>query len=519
MKKQTIYFLLILTIAVMWILCSCQSEQPGGPVSIDQDEQIHGYLYNSDGTPAKNAKIVVVPSEYIPDTLSAKLEKSSGTSFKIEGETDQNGKYSFSTVSAGTYNVFSERNGTVSYHSLVQINSGKNPSALTNDTLGIPGSIEGCVLTNPASDSRKIFILIIGTYVARWPDDSTGKFSIKNVAAGTYKVRFLTTDTSFQIFDTTIQVSSGKITNIGRIVLNNKKFASLTRNYIAMKFGIMTHFNMSTFDRDTCQKCYSVSGEWGLANRDPNIFNPNSINCGQWADAAKASGAKYMILTVKHHDGFCLWNSAATTYDVGSSSWENGKGDVVKMFADSVRSRSMEVGFYYSIRDLTNGYAMSFIKTQLTELLTNYGPITCIWFDGWGWGPGYRAVPFETIRTIIKSIQPACLIVENNHEFNTMHSDIIEYEMPIDGPPRADNTLPTEGLEPIIARASSHEPLWFWHPGIDCEIKSPESVIAQIKLCNQRNANYLLNITPDKTGRLPQCQVDCLDSVGRLQNF
>ena len=515
MKRRKLTIPLFLAVSMIAaVFYSCQSERSGGPVSVNRDEQIYGYLYNGDGTPAKNAKVILVASDYIPSTtLSKKMGDAGG---KIEGITDQNGRYSFTSVPDGTYNVFGEGDGIASYHPSVTITSGRAPVKATRDTLNFTGSIQGIVVTAPPTDSRRIFILIIGGYIARWPDDSSGNFNIKNLAAGTYKIRFLATDTSFEILDTIVRVFPGKTTNLGKIILQNKTTASSYKNYTAMKFGIMLHFNMSTFDRDTCNSCYSVAGEWGLANRDPKIFKPTSLNCGQWADAAKAAGAKYMILTVKHHDGFCLWPSKSTEYSVKNAAITT---DVVKAFVDSAHARGLQVGFYYSIRDLTNGYTMNFIRSQLTELLSNYGPITCLLFDGWGWGPGYKAVPYDTVRNFIKSIQPNCLIIENNHEYNTTHSEIIEYEIPIDGPPASNNILSAEGTEPIRIRTAQFEPLWFWHPLGNCEIKSAQSVVDQMNQCNSHNANYLLDVTPDTIGLVPQCQVDCLKSVGVLRGI
>jgi alpha-L-fucosidase len=282
--------------------------------------------------------------------------------------------------------------------------------------------------------------------------------------------------------------------------------AILRDEYVALNFGMFIHFNMSTFDRTAY---YSVSGEWGLGHTDEKKFNPTKLDCGQWADIAKSAGCSYMVLTTKHHDGFCLWPSKYTTHDVSSASCTT---DVVRQFVDSARSRGMKVGFYYSIRDLTNGYSLSFIKGQLTELLSNYGDVICIWFDGWGWGPGYKSVPYDTIRNLIHSIQPKCLLIENNHEFNFKHTELIEYEMPIDGSPKLGNTLPTEGNMPI---RSDH--LWFWHPDKQCDLMTAAAIVGQLNDNNSRNAAYMLDLTPDTTGRIPECQVTRMKEVGALR--
>jgi alpha-L-fucosidase len=288
---------------------------------------------------------------------------------------------------------------------------------------------------------------------------------------------------------------------------------SAKQAYADLKFGMFYHFNMSTFDRCCCARCLSVSGEWGLQNRDPKLFNPTKLNCGQWADAAKSAGCKYMVLVTKHHDGFCLWPSKLTNYSVASASCTT---DVVRQFVDSAQSRGMKVGFYYSMRDLTNGYDLNFVKGQLTELLTNYGDIICLWFDGWGWDVGYKNVPYDTIWNLIHTIQPKCMLIENNREYNTKHSDIPEWEQPVGGPPPLNNTMPAEGNEPINYNATKVERCWFWHPDIDCELMTAQMIVDNLKHNNKGNAAYLLDLTPDTLGLVPQCQVDRMKEVGTM---
>jgi len=288
---------------------------------------------------------------------------------------------------------------------------------------------------------------------------------------------------------------------------------SARQAYADLKFGMFYHFNMSTFDRCCCEHCLTVSGEWGLQNRDPKLFRPTQLNCGQWADAAKAAGCKYMVLVTKHHDGFCLWPTKYTQYCVSSASCTT---DVAQQFVDSARSRDMKVGFYYSMRDLTNGYSLNFIKGQLTELLTKYGDIICLWFDGWGWDVGYKNVPYDTIWNLIHTIQPKCMLIENNREYNTKHSDIPEWEQPVGGPPPLNNTMPAEGNEPVNYNATKPERCWFWHPSIECELMTEQMIVANLKHNNTGHAAYLLDLTPDTLGLIPQCQVELMKKVGTL---
>jgi alpha-L-fucosidase len=305
---------------------------------------------------------------------------------------------------------------------------------------------------------------------------------------------------------------SGKHSN-WKIVLG-KTFAevqdSLRQEYTNMKFGMFVHFNMSTFDRCCCDECYSVTGEWGRPKVDPKLFRPSSLNCNQWAEIAKSAGCKYIVLTSKHHDGFCLWPSKYTDYSVKNASVTT---DIIREFVDAARSQGLKPGLYYSIRDLTNGIDTNFIKGQLTELLTEYGDLACLWYDGWGWDAGYKRVPYTMVQKLIKKYQPTCMLVENNHEYTTAHSEIVEYEIPIDGMPKLGNVMPAEGNEPI-RQDKGH--CWFWHPVDECTIMSPDYIVSRLNLCNSRNASYLLDLTPDTTGLIPQCQVDAMKTVGEL---
>jgi hypothetical protein len=510
---KTAVSLFLTAAGVMGVLYSCQS--PGGPATGNHQEKLYGYLYNQDGQPAANARVSLVRSSYVP---AASLPKTA-VSASADGLTDKNGRYSFSYVPADTYNLFGEGNGNLSYQPSVPVNADTTPEEVPNDTLEPTGGIQGIVSFDPPADGRKVLISLQGSNFVCWPYDSAGHFIMNNLpAVGGPGVgmlyRFCPIDQDYITLDTILSVSQGTITDLGKINLfkwNAGPLGALRLNYLAMKFGIMVHFNMSTFDRCCCPECYSVSGEWGLANRDQKIFNPGSLNCGQWADAAKTAGANYMILTVKHHDGFCLWPSKSTGYCVTKAACTT---DVVRQFVDSARARGLQVGFYYSIRDLTNGISMDFIKSQLTELLSNYGPVICLYFDGWGWGAGYKKVSFVEIDSLVKSLQPNCLVIDNNHEYNFRHSEIVEYEMPIDGPPKEGNYLSAEGFEPIRA-----DKCWFWHPNRECDLMPPQIIVDHMNQCNSRNANYLLNVCPDTTGRLPQCQVDSLKAVGALRGI
>jgi alpha-L-fucosidase len=313
--------------------------------------------------------------------------------------------------------------------------------------------------------------------------------------------------------------------------LGNALRPSLQAAYNAMKFGMFIHFNMSTFDRDSCGSCYSVMGEWGTPKENESVFNPtdvdpawnsvsdslqqfkpsHSVDCGQWARTAKAAGCKYMILTTKHHDGFCLWPSKYSTHTLAYSSWAGHTRNIVKEFVDSARAYGLEVGMYFSIWDRTIGETPQFNMNQFSELLdTNvYGHIKCLWFDGWAWEMGYRRMPYTTLKRCIKGFQPTCLIVENNHLHSLDSTDLMEYEFPVEGLIPASNTLPGEGAIPFRA-----DNLWFWHPNKQCEMKSVTTVLAELNQVNNAHGNVLLDVTPDQSGNIPACICQQMAAVG-----
>src|ERR1700722_1725742 len=166
------------------------------------------------------------------------------------------------------------------------------------------------------------------------------------------------------------------------------------------ELGLFTHFGMNTF----------TDREWGDGHEDPRLFNPTRFNARQWARAAKAGGFQYVILTAKHHDGFCLWPSRSTDHSVKSSPWRDGHGDVAREFVDAMRAEGLRAGLYLSPWDRhERSYGDSpryndYYIAQLTELLTQYGPIVELFFDGangegpngkkqvYDWEPVHRTV-------------------------------------------------------------------------------------------------------------------------------
>src|SRR5689334_3658500 len=151
----------------------------------------------------------------------------------------------------------------------------------------------------------------------------------------------------------------------------------LQKALVDRRFGMFLHFNMGTYH----------DAEWVDPGQDPMSFAPTALDCGQWADAAAAAGMTFAVLTTKHHDGFCLWPSRHTSYTVANSGYRH---DIVRRYVDAFRARGVTPCLYFSIWDRTVGVEapvsradIDFVKAQLTELLTGYGPIPMLITDGW----------------------------------------------------------------------------------------------------------------------------------------
>ena len=154
--------------------------------------------------------------------------------------------------------------------------------------------------------------------------------------------------------------------------------------YQEMELAGFIHFSINTF----------TDREWGFGDESPGLFAPSELDPGQWARVAAEAGMGELILTAKHHDGFALWPSKTTTHSITASPWRGGEGDLVREFVDAARSHGLKVGLYLSPWDRNHsdygrpGYLEAY-RTQLRELLSDYGEITEIWVDGANGGDGY----------------------------------------------------------------------------------------------------------------------------------
>jgi alpha-L-fucosidase len=291
-----------------------------------------------------------------------------------------------------------------------------------------------------------------------------------------------------------------------------KSLEQLQRDYVDLRFGMFIHFGVLTY-----------TGSWAQANLDISQFNPTKLDAGQWADAAKAAHMKFGALTTRHHDGFALWDSKVSTFDVAATPWfkNNGGRDVVKEYVDAFRSRGLAPGLYYSIWDSTQGIGndtksvtpaqLDYVKQQLTELLTNYGPIPILIMDGWSWKTGHNVVPYDEIRALVKSLQPDCLLTDHTHMSDPWEVDIVNFEEPRGGFAPEGNMYPGNQGNKINASGGND---WFWAPNIGGLMSLSNIVDDHLKKLEPRWTNYLLNCPPNRDGLLDAAIVNRLQEVG-----
>ena len=280
------------------------------------------------------------------------------------------------------------------------------------------------------------------------------------------------------------------------------------------EFYLFMHFGPNTF----------TNLEWGKGSEDPNVFNPTQIDCNQWASIAKASGAKGIIITAKHHDGFCLWPSKFSKHTVRESKWMNGKGDVIKMLSEACKKAGIEMGVYISPWDRnhpeygTPAYNDIYIQT-MKELLTGYGAFTELWWDGAnGEGPnGKKQVyDFTRFKDSAMSYQPNMLIFsdigphirwvgnENGliNETNWNLLDTAGFKRGEGAPPNDTlNRGNFNGKNWIGAEADvSIRKGWFYHAEEDSTVKSGKTLFNLYLKSVGHGGNMLLNVPPNRKG-------------------
>jgi len=292
------------------------------------------------------------------------------------------------------------------------------------------------------------------------------------------------------------------------------------------EFYLFMHFGPNTF----------TDLEWGKGSEDPNVFNPTQIDCNQWASIAKAAGAKGIIITAKHHDGFCLWPSKFSKHTVRESKWMDGKGDVIKMLSAACKKAGIEMGVYISPWDRnhpqygTAAYNDIYIQT-MKELLTGYGNFTELWWDGAnGEGPNGKKQVYDFTRfkdsamsyqpniVIFSDIGPHIRWVGNENglinETNWNLLDTAGFKRGEGSPPNDTlNRGNFNGKNWIGAEADvSIRKGWFYHAEEDATVKSGKTLFNLFLNSVGHGGNMILNVPPNRKGLIaPQDSAALMD--------
>ncbi len=312
-----------------------------------------------------------------------------------------------------------------------------------------------------------------------------------------------------------------------------------------LELTAFVHFGVNTF----------TNREWGDGQEDPNVFNPVNLDTDQWVSTLKEAGFKMVILTAKHHDGFCLWPTATTEHSVASSSWRNGKGDVVADLAQSCKKYGMKLGLYLSPWDRNHptygsgdGYNKVYLE-QLTELLTNYGRVDEVWFDGAnGEGPNGKKQEYDwdSVLSTIRRLQPDAVTAIMGTEVRWVGNESglgreTEWSSTILPPSALAHAKATEerlGINAQTKDLGSRERIeqvdeMFWYPSeVDVSIRpgwfyhaneNPKSLEQLVDIYFQSvgmNSSLLLNIPPNRDGLFDEKDVEQIKALGKyIQAF
>lgn len=305
------------------------------------------------------------------------------------------------------------------------------------------------------------------------------------------------------------------------------------------------HFGMNTF----------TGREWGTGKEDPAIFNPTDFDAEQWVTSLQSAGFKMLILTAKHHDGFCLWPTATTAHSIASSPWKSGNGDIVKEVKNACDKYNMKFGVYLSPWDRnaesygdSPRYNRMFVD-QLKELLTNYGEVHEVWFDGAnGEGPNGRVQEYDWKRFyhVIDSLQPNAVKAimgndvrwvgneqglgrETEWSVTPLNPDINDAIVKENQRLSIQPTSEDLGSRKLIAESKtlywypsevdvSIRPGWFYHPEQDHQVKTLTELVDIYYQSVGMNSVLLLNIPPDTRGQLHEIDVERLKQFGTYIN-
>ncbi len=304
------------------------------------------------------------------------------------------------------------------------------------------------------------------------------------------------------------------------------------RNWQDMEFYFFVHFGPNTF----------TDLEWGKGTENEEVFGPKELNCDQWCRIAKAAGAKGIVITAKHHDGFCLWPSKYSTHTVRESGWKNGKGDVLKELSTACKKYGLKFGVYLSPWDRnhpaygTPAYNDVFAN-MLKEIFTNYGPIWELWWDGAnGEGPNGKKQVYDFARfeKLVRKLSPNTIIFSdigpdvrwcgNENGFagktNWDNLDTAGFKRGAGAPPTDTlNHGNKFGKNFIPAECDvSIRPGWFYHKKEDSLVKTPEQLFEIYLKSVGRGSNLILNVPPDGRGLFTKYDSSALMGFKKLRD-
>jgi len=303
-----------------------------------------------------------------------------------------------------------------------------------------------------------------------------------------------------------------------------------------LEFYGFCHFTVDTF----------TDREWGLGSESESVFNPTDFDANQIVKAFKSAGMKGIVITAKHHDGFCLWPSQFTEHSVKNSPWKKGRGDFVRSMADACRKNGMKLGIYLSPWDRNSALYgrpeyIAYYRNQLSELLTNYGPIFEVWLDGANGGTGYygganenRAIDKTTYYdwpntwNLVRQLQPNAVI------FSDVGPDCrwVGNERGVAGDPcwatiNTDGWCPGNADEKVLnggIRGGTNwipaetdvsiRPGWFWHAREDSQVRSAINLWELYLESVGRGSSLILNVPPNSKGRIGDNDVQSLAEFG-----
>jgi alpha-L-fucosidase len=304
-----------------------------------------------------------------------------------------------------------------------------------------------------------------------------------------------------------------------------------------LEFYGFLHFTVNTF----------TDKEWGYGDENESVFDPTAFDADQIVGTAVAAGMKALILTAKHHDGFCLWPSKFTEHSVKGSPWKDGRGDVVKEISEACRRNNLKFGVYLSPWDRNNkDYGrpeyITYYRNQLRELLTNYGPISEVWFDGANGGDGFyggarerrnidRKTYYDWPNTwqLVRELQPnACMFSDGGPDVRWVGNESGRAGDPCWATLKSEDFAPGEADQRRLNRGDrpgttwlpaecdvSIRPGWFYHASEDGRVKTPEQLLNLYYASVGRGASLLLNIPPDRRGQIPEADAQSLREFRR----